>query len=142
MPARVYSYNQFMRRIESEGHHAKRTECHTATGVLNDTLYLMRQISNPEPPVPRLPHLAPYPPAAEGEYRIQFRGAMYIAAGMAAQVAASPSNEYRMVRIGSADLVPVYIRDEGNADSFPTRVWAPITDACIFLPFRRESEAA
>ncbi len=121
-----------------EGH---RPECLTSSGVLADTLYVSEVLADATPPVPRLPHLAPYPPAASGEHRIHFRGSAYIASGMPVHVTSSAASDYKIARLGSADSVPVFTRDETlQSDSTFRRIWAPITDTCIFLPFNHESE--
>ncbi len=117
-------------------------QCSTASGELSDTLYAEQRVTEVSPPAPRPRHLAPYPPAGDGEYRIWFGGETYIAAGMPLRVTVSPVGDYKMVRIGSAGSIPVFAREEQRPDGerYRPRVWAPITDTCIFLPFNHESE--
>lgn len=122
------------------GHLAPRPAgaCHTPAGRLADTLYVEGELSDASPPRPRPPHLAPYPPAADGDFRIRFRDAHYYAWGMPVRVSAQPSNDDRLVRIGQAESIPVYtLEEEAARHRF---VWAPITEDCVFLPFKHESE--
>ena len=112
--------------------------CHTPAGELPDTLYLGERLADVVPPTPRPPHLAPYPPAAEGEFRLRFDGAWYYPSGAAARVSVRETS-FRIVRTGFSDQIPVYRRDDPTSP--PRRTfWAPITDTCVFLPFTLESE--
>jgi hypothetical protein len=115
--------------------------CFGLSGELSDTLYAQQQLSDASPPVPRPAHLAPYPPSGDGEYRIWFRGETYLASGMPIYVTSTADNESKLVRIGSADQVPVFARDGSSSQvGRVSRLWAPITDTCVFLPFNHESE--
>lgn len=116
--------------------------CFADAGLLADTLFVERQVADASPPVPRPPHLAPYPPAAEGEYRLRFRGQVYIAWGMPVRVTSEAATEYRLVRLGASEQVPVYVlaAHSGEGGGIDPRIWAPITDTCVFLPFKHESE--
>ena len=111
--------------------------CHTPAGRLADTLYVEGELSDAAPPRPRPPHLAPYPPAADGDFRIRFRDAHYYAWGMPVRVTAQPT-DYRLVRIGQAGIIPVYTLEEEAARHL--FLWAPITEDCVFLRFKHESE--
>jgi hypothetical protein len=117
------------------------SECRTSSGALANTLYVSEQLADAAPPVPQLPHLAPYPPAAGGEHRIHFRGSTYIASGMPVRATNSVASDYKIVKLGSAGSVPVFARgDTTRSEHTVPRIWAPITDSCIFLPFNHESE--
>lgn len=112
--------------------------CHTMTGRLADTLYLKEEVADATPPRPRPPHLAPYPPAADGDFTVQFRGAKYYATGRPARVDARSQGEDKLIRIGKADSVPIYTLEVDLAQH--PFIWAPITEACVFLPFRHQEE--
>lgn len=112
--------------------------CYTPAGGLADTLYLQEDAPDVNPPRPRQRHLAPYPPAADGDLKVRFRGADYYATGMPVRVAAQPVGEDKLVRIGQADSIPIFaLEEDALQHGF---VLAPITDNCVFLPYRHESE--
>lgn len=117
-----------------------RGQCYTESGSFADTLYVGMDVHEVQVPEPQLRHLAPYPPAAEGENRIRYRGAVYYSWGMAVRVSAEPVSEYLLVRIGEAEQIPLFIRPDDVRLGLPVRVWAPITETCVFLPYKHESE--
>jgi hypothetical protein len=112
--------------------------CHTRAGRLADTLYVKEELSDATPPRPRRPHLAPYPPSADGEFTIRFRGATYYAWGMPVRVAAQPGDDHKLIRIGQADSIPLFTLHVDAAHHL--LIWAPITETCVLLPFKHESE--
>jgi hypothetical protein len=116
--------------------------CYSLTGELSDTLYVRERLSDASPPVPRLAHLGPYPPSADGEYRVRFRDENYLAWGMPARVTTASTSEYALIRAGSADRIPIFVRANGfsSGEPVPPMIWAPITEDCVFLPYRRDSE--
>lgn len=116
--------------------------CLVGVGALADTLYAEQQLTDAAPPTPRPSHLAPYPPSADGEDRLWFRDQVYIASGMPVRFSGAGSSDYRIVRIGTAASVPLFAldRDAGRAPGVYSRVWAPITEDCVFLPFNHASE--
>jgi len=115
--------------------------CYFQGGELPKVVYIdtRDRIADLVAPAPRPNHLAPYPPSSEGEYRIRFRDADYLAAGMPVRVTLLPTS-YRLIEIGRAGEIPIYVSTEYEGRNYFPRVWAPITETCVFLPFNHESE--
>lgn len=114
--------------------------CHHEPGLLRDTVYIAAQLDNVDPPTPRPPHLAPYPPAVAGEFKIQVGDASYFAWGMPVRVVREGSDQDRLVRFGNAGAIPLYILAPDFIEGHRHTLWAPVTETCVLLPFRHESE--
>jgi hypothetical protein len=115
-----------------------RAACLSPSGALADTLYVAERLHDAEPPVPLRPDLAPYPPDADGEYRVWFRGQRYIASGMPVRVSTTDDGGGAMlVRVGDAGAIPVFRRadDPRRGKRLPQLILAPITYDCVFLPY-------
>lgn len=115
-------------------------DCHSRSGGFPDTLSFVEEVSDAHPPVPRPPHLAPYPPASEGEHTISYNNSLYYASGPLLRLSSEAGSQYKFIKIGRAELVPLYVPEEDVAHSSYGTVIAPITDDCVFLPFRHRSE--
>jgi hypothetical protein len=114
--------------------------CYREGGLFEDTLYLGAQLTTAHPPVPRPHHLAPYPPAAAGEFTIEYDGETYFASGPPVRVLPDSSNSLRFVRTGVTGEIPLYILELDLLEGLRHTLWAPITEDCVFLPFKHESE--
>jgi hypothetical protein len=114
-------------------------DCRRADGSLADTLYVGGEVQSPDPPRPRAAHLGPYPPATEEDFRLHFRDAPYLPYGMPRRMSVTNAGD-PIVRVGNADSVPVFASAREPGEPEHVRVWAPITDECVFLPYVRRSE--
>ena len=118
----------------------QRPSCYDEGGLLKDTLYLGARLTTVSPPAPRLQQLAPYPPAAAGESTITFGGETYYANGLPVRVLPENPEPTKLVRIGAAGAIPLYLLEVDMIKGHRHTLWAPITEDCIFLPFTHESE--
>lgn len=113
-------------------------QCKDLSGRLRDTLFLNSRAGSFTVPSMRLPHLAVFPSAA-AESTIRFQNGLYFPFGQAIEVRSSPSTDL-LIRVGLADQVPIFVlREDMHLRPF-ARIWAPVTDDCIFLPFKHQSE--
>jgi hypothetical protein len=114
--------------------------CRIGTAQVPDTLFVIEETFEFPLPRDRSRNLAPYPPAAGGENRIRFQGELYYAWGMPAGVGYAGSPDRMLIRIGTAGEVPIFASADRTGTEIPPVIHAPITEDCVFLPFKHVSE--
>lgn len=114
--------------------------CYSETALLRDTLFIGERLGVVDAVMPRPTHLAPYPPAAAGESTIQVGNDRYFAWGAPVRVYPEGDDSHKLIRAGNAGAIPLYIIQQDLAEGNHHTLWAPITEDCVFLPFKHESE--